>query len=262
MNNCVWTIKLTIESDGSITLSMSGLKQDVKDHILWNILSEYGTVIKEDTIVQGTVYTKTKTVRATLTWGGGGAGVAIKAVPQGLLTIFKSDYISRSLFDLNTLTHQVTIIQGDTYLEETDTVTNVLSRLGIRVIVPAALDYFITNLTIKEGADAYQVLRSLFPIPGATITKINDTWYVNVQYNDGVLDSILGDLCITHDNIIQHGITIVPIGATTRPLTSGSAGGGGSQCDASWIANLLGGVFGLTRIEITATTSKRPVNPL
>lgn len=258
-NPCLWSIRLTMESDGTITLSLTGLKNDVEEHELWNILEKQGTVIKEETTIRGTAYTKTKTVKQTFSWQGSGAGVVIKAVPSQLLAIFAADYIPRALFDLNTYTYTVKIISGTTYLEKTETVEAVLHKLGLNVRIPAGLNYQVTNITIKEGADAHQILKSLFPIPGATIVKIRDTWFVNISLDSEILEALFSNLCVTQNSTLTQPILLSAIGATAKPNAVKSEEGGGDICDAVYQSNLIGGIFGILKIEITSSSETNPL---
>lgn len=256
-DSCLWNIRLTMESDGTITMSLTGLKKDVEEHELWEVLEGAGTLIKEEIAIKGTAYTKTRTIKQSLTWEGNGVGVVVKAVPDQLLSIFAADYIPRAMFDLNTYTHQVYVIESDTYLERTENVSTVLRKLGINVRVPPGLDYQVTNLSVSEGVDAYQVLKSLFPIPGATITKIRDTWFVNISLDETIFSMMRNSLCITNESEINQPILLHAIGASAKPRAESLELGGGVQCDAQYTTNLIGGIFGILRIEISNVTVQR-----
>ena len=183
------------QSDGSLLVSATGLKDDVLAFL--DQYTSSGKITSSER--QAHLYTYTKTDLSKLdTFNKIETSGIFKSVPRPILNIYESEYTKKS-FIPPTQDPDAAI-----YLRSTDdpygvqggwTVRDIIDTLDIPVSLPASLNYNVYELTVRRGMPIVTLLQSLFPIPGICVRLFHGTYYVALPTREIALtSSIICDL--------------------------------------------------------------------
>ena len=209
----IQSMSLSMQEDGSITASLSGLKGDCLDMISVVMAGGIGVVkvaSGDFRIVtwreEGPHFTITAVSIISATYEKIPTSAIFKTIPQPLYDLYTNNIILRSMQnpleapDSNIYIRSTPDVYG---AEGGWTVQDILDTLGINANVPAAFNYHVYQLTLTRGAPIISLLHNLLPIPGMVIERIGNanssnaftsTYYINIAQGSG---SFNGTICAT-----------------------------------------------------------------
>jgi|WetSurMetagenome_2_1015567.scaffolds.fasta_scaffold47217_2 hypothetical protein len=270
-------MQLSLQEDGSITGSMTGLKGDVYDMIgvmmSGALTSRTGSnayrinTYRED----GATITITASSIVNDTYEKLPTSAVFKTIPQEIYDLHISGVIARSMQNpLEAPDSQIYIRSSDVYGTDGWTVQDILDTLGIKAVVPSAYNYHVYQLSVSRGAPVISLMHNLLPIPGLVIERVSSVisgntiaaYYISTARGTG---NFYGTTCVLSGNssrTVQYETTVVGLPGEPQyidALVSTTIG----DADNSMTLNLIGGIFSVdvsTTENTVETAAKTSVN--
>lgn len=170
------SVKLSMQDDGSIIGTVSGLKQDVYN-IMSFVMSGASNVAGANYTISswredGVITTLTAVSKVNNTFEKIPTSAVFKTVPTEIYNLHKERIIAASIQNpLEAPDSNVYIKQSDIYGTDGWTVQEILDVLKIDAKVPSGFNYHVYQLSVTRGAPVISLIYNLLPIPGLVIER-------------------------------------------------------------------------------------------
>lgn len=259
-------VRLSLQEDGSIISSVSGLQQDVYS-VMHSVMSGTpSSPLVNNTVSgryritawheEGHITTVTATSIVNDTFEKIPTSASFKTIPSDIYNLHMSGIITRSMH--NPLDEPDTLIyirSSDLYGTNGWTVQEILDTLRIDAKVPAAFNYHVYQLNITRGAPVISLMYNLLPIPGLVIERKRHvkssnyiaSYYITLANGKGNFSGIECKVLGSSSRTTKFKTTVVGLPGEPRYVDAYSSSGGTSTMQVTY--NLIGGVFSIDYAE-------------
>lgn len=173
----VRSVKLSLQEDGAVIGTVSGLPGDVYSAMRY-VMSGVDDANAGDkyTITswrtEGALLTISAISTVTKAYEKIANSAIFKTIPNDIYNLYISGIIPRSIQNpLDAPDSEIFIRTSDIYGTDGWTVQDILDTLEINAHVPSAFNYHVPQLTVTRGTPIISVLHNLLPIPGLLIER-------------------------------------------------------------------------------------------
>jgi hypothetical protein len=178
----VKNVNLSMRGDGSMSLTATGLENDVLLFIASQLPN--GVIIsheRQNHLV--TITSVDKTVADT--YEKIQKGAIFKTVPQSIYKLYSGHLVHKSIVPPTMDPDSSVFIRTSEgmYGEMGWTVQEIIDQLEIPACIPSAFNYHVYEVTVRKGMPIIGLLQSLLPVPGLLIQRLDNIYYIGIPYH-------------------------------------------------------------------------------
>lgn len=262
-SNCcgIKNISLSLNEDGSISASVTGLPGDVYAVMNSIMRVEDNAYTIDSRRIDGVNITISATSDINDSYAKIPKAAIFKTIPSDIYSLHMSGIISRSMQSpLEAPDSDVYIRWSDMYGTDGWTVREILKILHVDAEIPSNFNYHVYQLNVSRGSPIMSLLHNLLPIPGLVIERRHSRYYVSVA--DGH-PGFRGNACqvIGASSKTKDYETVVA-GTQGEPRYIIGEGGSNSSCNVTLEYNLVGGVWAITNTQQSAYDSTEAIDSM
>lgn len=257
-------ISMTKNADGTIHVSVTAFGKETALKVAKAIISKFDakyqvTALREDPpwMTCTCMSEKNKDSNVPIQQAG-----IFKSIPGEIYDLHQRKLFFKSIVPgtLNPSAARYIKRSDDIYGAEGWTTSEILSAIGANVSPPASLSYHVYQMTIQKGVPLVSVLRSMFPIPGLTISNYDGHLYItlpdsstgaevaNIVENSGsICDIVHGGESKTTTEFAYKVVGVHGEPKTVEDIDDTEEEDSEGQSEVVLIMNKAGGVFGVKK---------------